>query len=127
MGGSACSDGGAGMLQALGARLTDADGRELPRGGGALSGLADVDLSGLDDRLRDIRLVLATDVDNPLLGDRGAAAVYGPQKGASADDIEAARSRLDEMGRVGRPRYGKPTGGWCGRWSRVRRYGRAGL
>ncbi len=100
VGGSACSDGGAGMLQALGARLTDADGRELPRGGGALSGLADVDLSGLDDRLRDIRLVLATDVDNPLLGDRGAAAVYGPQKGASADDVrllEAGLTRWAEL------------------------------
>ena len=94
VGGSACSDGGAGMLQALGARLTDADGRELALGGGPLSNLADVDLSGLDDRLRDVQLVLATDVDNPLLGDDGAAAVYGPQKGASADDIELLEAGL---------------------------------
>ena len=94
VGGSACSDGGAGMLQALGARLTDADCRELARGGGPLSRLADVDLSGLDDRLRDVRLVLATDVNNPLLGARGAAAVYGPQKGASADDVRLLEAGL---------------------------------
>lgn len=100
VGGSACSDGGAGMLEALGARLTDADGRDLAHGGGALSRLAAVDLSGLDHRLADVRLVLATDVDNPLLGERGAAAVYAPQKGASVDDIrllEAGLTRWAEL------------------------------
>jgi len=94
VGGSACSDGGAGMLQALGARLADADGRDLGRGGGALSRLAEVDLSGLDNRLADVRVVLATDVDNPLLGDQGAAAVYGPQKGASAGDVRLLETGL---------------------------------
>jgi glycerate kinase len=91
VGGSACTDGGAGLLQALGVRLLDADGRELPPGGGPLVDLATVDRSGLDSRLADVDFVLASDVDNPLLGPRGAAAVYGPQKGATPADVE----RLD--------------------------------
>lgn len=81
VGGSASTDGGAGMLAALGARLTSADG-PLPDGGGALRDLAGVDLSGLHPRLAAAEIVLASDVDNPLLGPAGAAAVYGPQKGA---------------------------------------------
>ncbi|WP_459712953.1 glycerate kinase [Actinophytocola sp. KF-1] len=80
LGGSACTDGGAGLLSALGARLLDASGAELPPGGAALRDLARLDLSGLD--LSGVDVVLASDVDNPLLGPRGAAAVYGPQKGA---------------------------------------------
>ncbi len=91
VGGSASTDGGAGLLQALGARFLDHDGDELPPGGGALLHLAEVDLSGLDWRLDGVEVVLASDVDNPLLGPRGAAHVYGPQKGASPDDVE----RLD--------------------------------
>ncbi len=87
VGGSANTDGGAGMLQALGVSLRDADGRELPGGGGALGSLACVDVSGLDPRLRATEIVLASDVDNPLLGRRGAAAVFGPQKGASTEDV----------------------------------------
>jgi glycerate 2-kinase len=83
------------MLQALGARLPDARGHELALGGAALSGLAAVDLSGLDQRLADVRVVLATDVDNPLLGERGAAAVYAPQKGASADEVELLEAGLE--------------------------------
>jgi glycerate 2-kinase len=78
IGGSACTDGGAGLLTGLGARLTDAAGRDLPPGGGCLPELHRVDLTGLDPRLRSARVVLATDVDNPLLGPSGAAAVYGP-------------------------------------------------
>ncbi|MFB9378290.1 glycerate kinase [Kineococcus gynurae] len=91
VGGSASTDGGAGMLQALGARLLDAAGRELPGGGGALLDLARVDLDGLDPRLAGVGWTLAADVDNPLLGPRGAAAVFGPQKGADPRDVE----RLD--------------------------------
>ena len=87
VGGSASTDGGSGMLAALGARLLDVAGRELPDGGGALLDLAGVDLAGLDPRLADTRVILASDVDNPLLGPRGAAAVYGPQKGADAEDV----------------------------------------
>jgi glycerate 2-kinase len=94
IGGSACTDGGAGMLAALGARLLDGSGQDLPDGGGALGGLDLVDLSGLDPRLREVEVVLASDVDNPLLGPTGAAAVYGPQKGASPDDVAALDTAL---------------------------------
>src|SRR4051794_21125296 len=83
IGGSASTDGGAGMVQALGARLLDTAGADLRRGGAALAALDRVDLSGLDPRLARARVVVASDVDNPLLGPTGAAAVYGPQKGAN--------------------------------------------
>ncbi|AXB42134.1 glycerate kinase [Amycolatopsis albispora] len=88
VGGSACTDGGAGLVTALGARLLDARGEELPPGGAALVDLDRLDLSGLDPRLSEVEFELATDVDNPLLGARGAAAVYGPQKGATAEQVE---------------------------------------
>jgi glycerate kinase len=88
VGGSASTDGGAGLLQALGARFTDSSGEELPLGGGALLDLWQADLSELDWRLPGAEFVLASDVDNPLLGPRGAAHVYGPQKGASPDEVE---------------------------------------
>lgn len=87
VGGSACTDGGAGFLQALGMSLRADDGTELPPGGGALSGLAAVDQSSLDPRLSGCNFILASDVDNVLVGPQGAAAVYGPQKGATAADI----------------------------------------
>ncbi|WP_432513457.1 glycerate kinase [Kineococcus sp. SYSU DK001] len=87
VGGSASTDGGAGLLTALGGRLLDAAGRDLPDGGAALLDLDRVDLSGLDPRVRQVRWTLAADVDNPLLGERGAAAVFGPQKGATPDDV----------------------------------------
>ncbi|MEH0108660.1 glycerate kinase [Tersicoccus sp. MR15.9] len=100
VGGSACTDGGAGLLAALGARLLDAAGEDLPDGGGALDRLDRVDLSGLDPRLADVDVVLASDVDNPLLGARGAAAVFGPQKGASPADVrhlDAALARFAHL------------------------------
>ncbi len=94
VGGSACTDGGAGMLQALGARLLDAAGGELEPGGAALAELDRVDFTVLDRRLARIRVTLASDVDNPLLGDTGAAAVYGPQKGASGADVAVLDNAL---------------------------------
>jgi len=94
VGGSACTDGGAGLLQALGARLLDADGEELGRGGAALARLARVDLTGLDPRLTGTEVVLAADVDHPLLGERGAAAVFGPQKGASPEQVRELDAAL---------------------------------
>jgi glycerate kinase len=116
IGGSASTDGGAGMLAALGARLFDAAGTELPPGGGALSTLERVDLSGLDPRLAQTRVVVASDVDNPLLGPYGAAAVYGPQKGATPADVallDAALARWDEV--LGRALQGTPAGrSWDG-------------
>ena len=87
VGGSASTDGGAGMLQALGARLTDAGGRDLARGGAALAGLAAVDLAGLDRRIARARFLVACDVDSPLTGPAGAAAVFGPQKGAGPAEV----------------------------------------
>ncbi len=94
IGGSASTDGGAGMLQALGARLLSSGGQELGRGGAALADLARLDLSGLHPTLAETRVVVASDVDNPLLGPNGAAAVYGPQKGASPSDVEALDAAL---------------------------------
>ena len=88
LGGSATNDGGAGMLQALGARFLDQNGEPLPPGGAALSQLASLELDGLDPRLTRLTLEAAVDVDNPLLGERGASAVFGPQKGASPEDVE---------------------------------------
>jgi glycerate kinase len=86
LGGVACTDGGAGLVTALGARLLDESGAELPPGGAALARLHRIDVSGLKD-LSGTEVIAATDVDNRLLGERGAAAVYGPQKGASAQDV----------------------------------------
>src|SRR5580765_7390340 len=83
IGGSASTDGGAGMLHALGGRLLDSRGEPVPPGGGGLEHIDRVDLSGLHRDLTGAEVVLASDVDNPLLGDRGAAEVYGPQKGAT--------------------------------------------
>ena len=86
LGGVACTDGGAGLITALGGRLLDSSGAELPPGGAALARLDRVDLSRLRD-LSGVEVIAATDVDNPLLGSRGAAAVYAPQKGASAEEV----------------------------------------
>ena len=87
IGGSASTDGGAGMVQALGGRLVDTGGGEVGRGGAALVAVRSLDLAGLHPALKQAEVVVASDVDNPLLGPRGAAAVYGPQKGASPADV----------------------------------------
>ncbi|MFD9886475.1 glycerate kinase [Streptomyces alboflavus] len=100
VGGSATTDGGAGMLAALGARFLDADGAPVGPGGGPLRELASADLSGLDPRLADVDIVLASDVDNPLTGPKGAPAVYGPQKGATPDDVAALDAALAHFARV---------------------------
>jgi glycerate 2-kinase len=100
VGGSASTDGGAGMLHGLGARFTDAEGRELPAGGAALVRLAVADLSGLDPRLSTARFTLASDVDNPLLGTAGAAQVFGPQKGATTADVAALDAALTRFAAV---------------------------
>lgn len=82
IGGSATNDGGQGMLRALGVRFLDASGSPVPEGGAGLSSLASIDVSGLDSRLAECTVRVACDVDNPLCGERGASAVFGPQKGA---------------------------------------------
>ena len=87
LGGSASTDGGAGIAAALGVRLLDRAGRPVPDGGRGLLELDRVDATGLEQVVRRIRFVVACDVDDPLTGPRGAARVYGPQKGASPDDV----------------------------------------
>lgn len=108
VGGSANTDGGAGMLQALGMRLHDADGQELPGGGAALSALATVDASSLDPRLAETAVILASDVDNPLLGPRGAAAVFGPQKGATPADVAELDAALAGYATLVEQAFGQP-------------------
>jgi glycerate kinase len=100
IGGSACTDGGAGLAQALGATVLDAHGRPLPDGGAALSEARVVDLSGLHPRLTDTEIVIACDVDNPLTGPAGAAAVYGPQKGATPADVAVLEGALQQWAAV---------------------------
>ncbi|TDT95840.1 glycerate kinase [Streptomyces sp. 846.5] len=87
LGGVACTDGGAGLAQALGATLQGAEGADLPPGGAALRRLHHLDLGPVAGTLGGVEVVIASDVDNPLLGERGAPAVYGPQKGASPADV----------------------------------------
>ncbi len=87
IGGSASTDGGAGMLAGLGGRLLDAEGAPVADGGAALASIATVDLETPRDLMADVRVVLASDVDNPLTGRTGAAAVYGPQKGAGPEEV----------------------------------------
>ena len=87
IGGSATNDAGAGALQALGLGLFDAQGNSLPRGGLALAHVARIELAGLDPRLAEVRFEIAADVNNPLCGEHGASAIFGPQKGASAEQV----------------------------------------
>jgi len=94
VGGSATTDGGSGLLFALGARFLDDHGVDLPKGGGPLAGLAAVDLNELSPLLAEVDLTIASDVQNPLLGPSGAAATYGPQKGASPDQVAALDGAL---------------------------------
>ncbi|MEE3700863.1 glycerate kinase [Mannheimia haemolytica] len=88
IGGSATNDGGVGMLQALGAKFLNAEQREIGFGGEALSQIQQIDLSGLDSRLKQVEFEVACDVDNPLCGERGASAIFGPQKGATAEMVK---------------------------------------
>jgi glycerate kinase len=87
IGGSATNDGGTGMAEALGAKFLDRNGNVLPRGGGSLDQLATIDVSGLDKRLIDVRIIVACDVTNPLCGEHGASHVFGPQKGATPEMV----------------------------------------
>lgn len=89
IGGSATNDGGAGAMQALGVKLLDAQGQTLSPGGLALAQLARVDLSDIDPRLAQVRFDIAADVDNPLCGPHGASAIFGPQKGASPEQVQS--------------------------------------
>lgn len=107
LGGSATTDGGAGLLQALGVHLFDAEGGELPAGGAALDRLSRIDTVGLDPRLADVQFEIAVDVENPLCGEDGAAAVFGPQKGATPAEVELLDKALLHFSRVCRQAVGR--------------------
>lgn len=100
IGGSATNDGGTGMARALGIRFLDSEGQEIPEGGSALSHLQSIDLSGADPRLGATEILVACDVDNPLTGPRGASAVYGPQKGATAEMVMDLDRALGHFARI---------------------------
>jgi glycerate kinase len=100
LGGSATTDGGAGLLQALGVRLLDADGSDVPPGGAGLARLDRIDAGARDPRLDGLEVQVATDVDNPLTGPTGAAAVYGPQKGATPEQVAELDAALGRFAAV---------------------------
>ena len=97
IGGSATNDAGAGMAQALGVRLLDAQGRDLPFGGAALARLGRIDVTGLDPRAKQSQFMVACDVSNPLTGPEGASAIYGPQKGATPAMVEQLDAALEHF------------------------------
>jgi len=100
LGGSATNDGGAGILQALGGRLLDGQGNELALGGAALADLAEIDLTGLDKRCAGVEFIVACDVSNPLIGENGASAIFGPQKGATPDTVKLLDNALSNFAEV---------------------------
>ncbi|WP_327110847.1 glycerate kinase [Nocardia sp. NBC_01730] len=115
LGGSASTDGGAGMLQALGVRILDSAGRALPTGGAVLARAAHVDRSGLHPAVAGTTFTLACDVDNPLLGPTGAVAVYAPQKGAGPAELDVLESALTTWARVAGPEFAlRPGAGAAG-------------
>lgn len=119
MGGSATVDGGAGCAQALGVSLLDAYGVELPRGGGGLDRLFVIDTQRLDPRWRNVEVLIASDVTNPTLGAAGAAAVFGPQKGATPEQVALLERNLSHFFRAVRDQLGvdvraTPGGGAAG-------------
>jgi glycerate kinase len=107
IGGSATNDGGAGMIQALGARLLDKDGNELAFGGGALDKLHCIELSELDNRINNVKIDVACDVTNPLTGPTGASHVFGPQKGATPELVKILDANLCHYAEVIRNQLGK--------------------
>jgi glycerate kinase len=107
IGGSATNDCGQGMAKALGVRFLDADGNDLDAGGGSLAKLDRIDVGGLDERVGECSVVVACDVDNPLCGERGASAVYGPQKGATPDMVRQLDANLARCAEVLKRDLGK--------------------
>lgn len=100
LGGSATNDAGAGLLQALGVRLLDKNGNDLKHGGAALADLTTIDISTMDPALKNVAITAACDVTNPLTGPTGASAVFGPQKGASKDDVATLDASLAHFAQV---------------------------
>ncbi|WP_243977426.1 glycerate kinase [Vibrio natriegens] len=100
LGGSATNDGGVGMLTALGVKFLDESGNAIATNGGGLINLASIDTSGLDVRLAQCEILVACDVDNPLCGEKGASATFGPQKGATTTDISVLDNALRKFGEL---------------------------
>jgi len=107
IGGSATNDGGAGMAAALGIRFFDAAGRSLPAGGSALASLDKIELTNVDPRLAEMQILVACDVNNPLCGPKGASAIYGPQKGATAEMIAELDAALKHYGEIAKQATGR--------------------
>lgn len=115
IGGSATNDGGAGMAQALGVKLLDEQGQELEPGGGNLGKLSKVDKIELDPRLSSVKVLVASDVTNPLTGPNGASALFGPQKGASPEQVKVLDQNLAHYANVVAPDLAdKPGAGAAG-------------
>lgn len=107
IGGSATNDGGAGMLQALGLRLLDKNGQSIGFGGAALSNLAEIQMADLDPRLQHVEIEVACDVNNPLCGERGASAIFGPQKGATPEMVKELDAALAHFAKIAERDCGK--------------------
>jgi glycerate kinase len=107
IGGSATNDGGTGMAQALGVKFRGKEGILDVRGGGALSGVQEIIMDGLDERIATAEIIVACDVDNPLTGPKGASAIYGPQKGADADMVPKLDRNLVQLANLIREQLGK--------------------
>ena len=106
LGGSATNDGGIGMAQALGVSFLDTDGNELGFGGGPIANLAKIDISGLDKRINGVNITIASDVNNPLCGPKGASAIFGPQKGADPAMVEQLDRNLAHYSEIVRQQLG---------------------
>jgi glycerate kinase len=100
LGGSATNDGGCGMAQALGVKFTDENANEVGFGGGELQKISAIDITGIDNRIKTVEFLAACDVDNPLCGEKGASAVYGPQKGASENDVKTLDDGLMHFAQI---------------------------
>jgi len=107
LGGSATTDGGAGMIQSLGGQLLDENKEQISPGGAGLKDLATIDLTPLDARLENVTIEVASDVNNPLTGKQGAAYVYGPQKGADTEQVEELDKNLKHFAEVIKRDLGK--------------------
>ncbi|CCV63885.1 Glycerate kinase [Alteracholeplasma palmae J233] len=107
IGGSATNDGGAGMAEALGVKFLDSKGKDIPRGGGGLSQLAKIDISGVDPKVYQTEIIIASDVTNPLCGKTGASYVFGPQKGATPEMILTLDANLRHYADLIKKQLGK--------------------
>ena len=106
LGGSATNDGGIGMAQALGVSFKDANGNELGFGGGPIAKLASIDVSGLDERIKNVKITIASDVNNPLCGPKGASAIFGPQKGADPEMVKLLDKNLAHYAEIVKQQLG---------------------